>query len=414
MCSKSHFPRVAQTLFFSGSLIGALLGGPITDMNGRKLIFCIFSVLSGVFSLFCTFATDLYMWAIFRFFCGVTVLASSVGINVYITEVLGGKWRSLINSYAGASSAQLGIVTLGTTAYFVNDMVILEYVMAAMGLLGVVVWFLLPESPRWLLVHGRQIKGMKAVKEIVKINKRHKLSDEDFEELTHLNPDKEETDDKRKGRSILDLFKYAAMRRNILIMLLVWPATNMSFYGLYYNTPTFGWNVCLVFMAPVIINIPVIFIVPLLDNKFGRKVMLTVPMFVSACLALITIIIPKSNEIVITVFCLLALAIVNMAYITMFVYTKELFPTVLRSTAFSACSTAARIGSILFPMIAELDTVSPVLPVVTYGGLLLLAAIASIWIWPDTSVLKLPDTIEEGEAMSSTKNNWLKCNCFKK
>ena len=59
-----------------------------------------------------------------------------------------------------------------------------------------------------------------------------------------------------------------------------------------------------------------------------------------------------------------------------YTYTKELFPTSLRTTALGMGSAGARVGSLSSPFIAMLDTYSPTLPLVTYGIIVLLSGIA--------------------------------------
>ena len=59
----------------------------------------------------------------------------------------------------------------------------------------------------------------------------------------------------------------------------------------------------------------------------------------------------------------------------LYTFTKELFPTVLRTTGLGTASAAARIGSSLSPFVAMLDEINPVLPLTIYGIIVLSAAI---------------------------------------
>jgi hypothetical protein len=54
-----------------------------------------------------------------------------------------------------------------------------------------------------------------------------------------------------------------------------------------------------------------------------------------------------------------------------------------------------------------------VLPLVIYGIVLLCTGIMSIWIWPETNSIKLPDTMQEAEEVAASKNPWLSCTCIK-
>ena len=78
------------------------------------------------------------------------------------------------------------------------------------------------------------------------------------------------------------------------------------------------------------------------------------------------------------------------------------------SSNFPALASAgARVGSLSSPLIAMLDVYNPVLPLVVYGIIVLLAGLASLWLWPETKSRKLPETMEEAENVAATKNPWV-------
>ena len=72
-------------------------------------------------------------------------------------------------------------------------------------------------------------------------------------------------------------------------------------------------------------------------------------------------------------------------------------------------SAGARVGSLSSPFIAMLDAYSPVLPLVIYGSIVLLSGIVSLWLWPETKDLRLPETLEEAEKVAATRNPWVRC-----
>ena len=75
----------------------------------------------------------------------------------------------------------------------------------------------------------------------------------------------------------------------------------------------------------------------------------------------------------------------GMAFSVGYVYTNELFPTTHRTLALSLSSAGARVGSVSSPLIAMLgDAFHPVAPLVVYGVIVLVAGIASLWLWPET------------------------------
>ena len=84
-------------------------------------------------------------------------------------------------------------------------------------------------------------------------------------------------------------------------------------------------------------------------------------------------------------------------FLCVYIFTLELYPTLYRTTALSMCSAAARIGSLMSPLIAMLDVVHPVLPLGVYGAIVLSAGISSILLWPETLHRNFTERLEECE-----------------
>jgi len=217
-----------------------------------------------------------------------------------------------------------------------------------------------------------------------------------------------------KGGSMLDLVRYPATRRNSLIMCLCWLAFSMGYFGLFYNTPAFQWNPFLVFMFPAFLALPMNFIEPHLENYIGRKAMLTSTLIASGLLLFVTLAFPEGSGWIIglawagTLFC-------GAAFGAGYTFTKELYPTTLRTTALGTASAAARLGSILSPLVAATGAMwGAAVPLVVYGAVMLASGVLSVWIWPETNALKFPYTLEECEAVAASENRWLRCGRRKK
>nr|GBN78053.1 Organic cation transporter protein [Araneus ventricosus] len=85
------------------------------------------------------------------------------------------------------------------------------------------------------------------------------------------------------------------------------------------------------------------------------------------------------------------------AFDTEYVYTPELFPTVLRNVALGSSSTVARIGALISPFIHQLaDVTYPWVPMAVPGALSILSGFL-VLLLPETKGKILPDTLEEGE-----------------
>ncbi|GFQ85420.1 organic cation transporter protein [Trichonephila clavata] len=81
----------------------------------------------------------------------------------------------------------------------------------------------------------------------------------------------------------------------------------------------------------------------------------------------------------------------------LYLYTTELFPTVVRNVALGSCSMFARIGSILAPFVRELGKAThSSVPNVMFALLAISASLLTLML-PETKGQELPDSLQEGE-----------------
>lgn len=212
---------------------------------------------------------------------------------------------------------------------------------------------------------------------------------------------------KQENPNISTLVTYAGIRRNFLAMNIVWICYNISYYGLIYNTPALDWSIYWVFVFPAFLTIPALFLIPQLEIRFGRKLVMFTALIASSCLALGTVAIPKQEvPWAIIALCIAATVATFCALQVGYTYSKELYPTSLRSTGLGVNSSCARIGAILAPVLGLLDRFGSNWPLVAYGSANLVGAFFLILVWPEMSGRKLPETAEECEAMAQEPNPW--------
>jgi MFS family permease len=128
----------------------------------------------------------------------------------------------------------------------------------------------------------------------------------------------------------------------------------MGYFGLTYNTPAMDWNIFLVFSFPGMVGYVLGVIEPFIENKFGRKPVLTISLTCCGILLLSTMFFPSGSP-GITVCALLGTMFAGAAFGCGYSITKEIMPTVARTSALSTASASARIGSMLSPVIGMLD-----------------------------------------------------------
>jgi len=147
-------------------------------------------------------------------------------------------------------------------------------------------------------------------------------------------------------------------------------------------------------------EIPALFIVYMVIDRIGRKPLLAGGYFIASLCMLSNLLVSKEAPVWISITqFLLTKAAITGVYATIYTFTPELFPTVIRNQAMGVCSMVARVGAITASFIAMwlVERYGKLLMVIPFGTLGVLAGIAALSL-PETMGTNLPETIEEIES----------------
>src|SRR5262245_19342127 len=154
---------LASSAYLAGAVLGAMFFGWLTDRLGRKKLFFITLAV-----YLCSTAATALSWnvasfAFFRFLTGAGIGGEYAAINSAIQELIPARvrgWSDLaINGsfWVGAALGALGAIVLLDPAWFdpEHGWRLAFLIGAALALVIFVMRLWLPESPRWLITHGR-------------------------------------------------------------------------------------------------------------------------------------------------------------------------------------------------------------------------------------------------------------------
>src|SRR3954453_16634231 len=154
----------AASIYVAGACAGALFFGQLTDRFGRKKLFLLTLALYIVATIATAFATSPLYFFIARFFTGGGIGGEYAAINSAIDELIPARVRGrgdlIINGsyWLGAAFGAVGSLVLLDTSIFAPDVGwrIAFGIGAVFGLAILLVRRHVPESPRWLFIHGRE------------------------------------------------------------------------------------------------------------------------------------------------------------------------------------------------------------------------------------------------------------------
>ena len=173
-----HFSNVevglAASAYLAGAVIGAVLFGWLTDRLGRKKLFFITLSVYLVATAATATSWDMWSFAVFRFFTGAGIGGEYTAINSTIQELVPARvrgWTDLIingSFWVGAAVGAAGsIVLLDPVVIDPEQGWRLAFLIGAA--LAAVIFFMrmwIPESPRWLMTHGRAEEAERVIADI--------------------------------------------------------------------------------------------------------------------------------------------------------------------------------------------------------------------------------------------------------
>ncbi|MFD1858835.1 MFS transporter [Aeromicrobium camelliae] len=165
---------LAGAIYVTGSCLGALFFGQLTDRFGRKKLFIITLIVYIVGTVLTAFSMNPAWYFACRFLTGTGIGGEYAAINSAIDELIPAKYRGRIDITINGSywlgAAGGALLTVPLTDPNVIDQGLgwrLAFGLGAM--LGFAVLWVrrkVPESPRWLFIHGKEDQAERIVGDI--------------------------------------------------------------------------------------------------------------------------------------------------------------------------------------------------------------------------------------------------------
>jgi MFS family permease len=164
---RLHFSNadvgLVSSAYLAGAVLGAMFFGWLTDWLGRKRLFFITLAVYLLATAATALSWNLWSFALFRFFTGAGIGGEYTAINSAIQELVPARYRGwtdlVINGsfWVGAAIGAAGSIVLLDPALLPPDLGwrLAFLIGAGLGLVIFLMRFWLPESPRWLVTHGR-------------------------------------------------------------------------------------------------------------------------------------------------------------------------------------------------------------------------------------------------------------------
>ncbi|XP_014682585.2 solute carrier family 22 member 6 [Equus asinus] len=404
VCSHRALRQLAQSLYMVGVLLGAMVFGSLSDRLGRQKVLILNYLQTAVSGTCAAFAPNFSVYCVFRLLSGMSlsgIVLNSITLNVEWMPI---HTRAFVGTLMGYTYS-MGQFLLAGIAYAVPHWRHLQLLVSLpFFAFFIYSWFFI-ESARWHASSGRLDLTLRALQRVAWINGKQEEGAKLSMEVLRASLQKELTMGKSQA-SAMELLRCPALRRLFLCLSMLWFATSFAYYGLVMDLQGFGVSIYLIQVIFGAVDLPAKLVGFLVINYLGRRPAQMASLLLAGICILVNGVVPQDQYIVRTSFAVLGKGCLASSFNCIFLYTGELYPTMIRQTGLGMGSTMARVGSIVSPLVSMTSELYSSLPLFIYGAVPVAASTATALL-PETLGQPLPDTVQDIESRRKGNRNRL-------
>ncbi|KAG7508069.1 solute carrier family 22 member 16 [Solea senegalensis] len=406
VCEKEWLAKLCQPTFMLGVLIGALLFGDIADRIGRVKILMFTSLCQFGIGVAVAFSGNYYFFVVLRFLLAMVSSGYLVVVFVYVTEFTGIKVRTWTSMHVHAAFA-VGIMVVALTGYLVRVWWIYQIILSICTSPFLLCCWKFPETPFYLMAKGRYKETQNLLDAIARFNglecrlkAEELLRPEEQENGRALLEQESEQQQVQKEQklSILDLFGSWRMASRTCTVWAIWFIGSLGYYVFSLGSVNLGGNQYVNLFLAGAVELPSYLVGCFAMDRIGRKKTCAPSLLLAGVACILIIVVPADIYILAIILSMTGKFAIAIAFGLIYLYTCELYPTIIRSLAVGSGSMMCRVGSVVAPFCVYLSDVWIHLPQLIVGILAFIIGVLTLFL-PETLGIPLTTTLEEAEAL---------------
>ncbi|KAK3538273.1 hypothetical protein QTP70_033524 [Hemibagrus guttatus] len=305
-------------------------------------------------------------------------------------EYVGKAYWALTGTITNMTFA-VGIALFALLGYYIRSWRNLAAAVNSPGVLLFLFCIVLPESPRWLYSQGRTVQAEKVLQDFACRNGKGNVT-------LKLRKTLGATGTETSNAGLLQLVRHRVLRCRTIVLMYVWYACSLVYYGLTMNASDDKGSLFLTVAMYGLVELPAYPLCIYFINKSwsGRRKTLASFLILAGLCCLLSVVVPVQPGSVVSgsSFALLGKLMVSAAFNIVYVYTSELYPTVIRNAGLGVCSMSCRVGGILAPFVPSMKVLHASMPFMVFC-LTGVSAGAMGLLLPETLNKPVAETLEE-------------------
>ncbi|CAJ0966930.1 unnamed protein product, partial [Ranitomeya imitator] len=320
---------------------------------------------------------------------------------VQVVEWIPTESRAITSTVSGYCYTTGQLVLVGL-AFLIKDWRMLQLAASLPFFIYFLYSWWLPESSRWLILGGKYEQAIKDLKKVARINRRMEDGEKLSVETIKYDMQREINAACGSTYSVLDLIKTPVVRRISFCICCTWFSTSFAYYGLAMDLQKFGLSIYIVQIIFGTVDIPAKFFSFFVMTYIGRRVLQAGSLILAGIAILVNIFVPEDFQTVRTSMAVFGKGCLAASFNCIYLYTGELYPTVIRQSGMGLGTMVARLGGIVAPLIQMTADYYIHLPLIIYSLCPILSGITACFL-PETLGVPLPETIQDVESCSHRK-----------
>uniref|UniRef100_A0A4X2K116 Major facilitator superfamily (MFS) profile domain-containing protein n=1 Tax=Vombatus ursinus TaxID=29139 RepID=A0A4X2K116_VOMUR len=257
------------------------------------------------------------VYCVFRFLTGMTFSGIILNSLSLVVEWMPTQGRTVAGALLGYAFT-LGQILLAGVAYLVRPWRWLQFAVSAPFLVIFLYSWWLPESSRWLLLHGKSHLAIQNLRKVARLNGKR----EEGQRLT------KESSVGRPSSSVLDLFRTPAIRK------VTWSSAvpprfsnSLAYYGLAMDLQKFGLSIYLVQVMFGVIDIPAMLVSTTTMIYVGRRATVASFLILAGFMVIANMFVPEDMQTLRTAQAAMGKGCLASSFICVYLFAGELYPT---------------------------------------------------------------------------------------